>query len=78
MADVVKPLNWTRVFNVCCATILVGAETVGGGAAAGWALAGMLKMGDVWVNGFLYAGAVAGLFAAVAFFRAAKRNEPWR
>ena len=80
MADAAeqKPLKGLNVFNVCCATILVGAETVGAGAAAGWALAGMFRLGDGAMNTALYIGAALGVVGMAFFFRAAKRAEPFR
>lgn len=77
MADA-APINWTNVFNVVCATILVGAETVGAGAAAGWAVAGILKLSDTTTTALFAIGAVGGVALMIAFFRSAIRAEPFR
>ena len=38
-----RPINWTNVTNVVCATILIAGETITTGAAGGWALAGLIR-----------------------------------
>ncbi|MBN8944413.1 MAG: hypothetical protein J0H01_33205 [Rhizobiales bacterium] len=73
-----RPINWTNVTNVVCATILIACETIGTGAAGGWALAGLLKMGDQAIHVAVGIGSLIGLAATVAFYRSAVRAEPFR
>jgi len=69
--------NWTNVFNVIGATVIVGSEAVGAGGATGWALASLLSLGDRAVLIATLVGVAIGLVAAVAFFRSAHRAEPF-
>ena len=79
MSDAAKKpvrINWTNLVTVGSACILVGAMIVGLGLATGWALAGMLGLGEIgaWVLEALFAAvAVVGI---VAFWRMAVRVEP--
>lgn len=73
-----RPVKWTNVVNVTCATILVGSEAIAAGAAAGWAAAGLMRLGDNALMIALGLGGVIGLVGSVAFFRSAIRAEPFR
>lgn len=73
-----RPINWTNVTNVVCATILIAGETIATGAAGGWAVAGLMKMGDQAVTAAVVIGALVGVAAAAAFYRSAVRAEPFR
>ena len=78
MSDTKKPgrINWPNLITVGSAAILIGTMIVGLGLATGWALAGMLGLGDIGalVLEVLFVGlAAAGL---VAFWRMAVRVEP--
>ena len=80
IADVpaIKPVNWTNALTLVSVGILVGAELLGAGAAAGWAIGGLLQIGDWATRG------LQGIFIALAtlgltfFIRAAMRHEPIR
>lgn len=78
MSEASRPIKWTNVTNVICATILVGAETIGAGAASGWAIGGMFKLDPMLTNAMLALGGVGGLAVMIAFFRSAIRAEPFR
>lgn len=69
--------NWTNVANVIGATVLVGCEAVGAGAATGWAFSSLLGLGDRFVTGATFVGIGLGLAGTFAFFRSARRVEPF-
>jgi hypothetical protein len=73
-----RPIKWTNVVNVVCASVLIACETIATGAAGGWAFAGLLKMGDQAVHVAVGLGSLLGLVGAVAFYRSAVRAEPFR
>ena len=69
-------INWPNLVTVGSAAILIGTMIVGLGLATGWAIAGMLGLGESgeWVLEVLFMGiAIAGV---VAFWRMATRVEP--
>jgi hypothetical protein len=79
MADAVrKPLRilWANLITVASAAILIGAMVVGLGIATGWAIAGMLGLGDTGttVIEVLFVGLAAVVI--VAFWRLATSIEP--
>ena len=69
-------LNTRNALTVIAATILVGVELLVAGVAGGWALAGMLGLGEVGAWVLEAAGAALALYIVVGFFRAANRVEP--
>jgi hypothetical protein len=80
MNDVVRRpgrIIWPNVITVVSAAILIGTVTVGTGLATGWAIAGLLGLG----NAAAYAlESLFGLLAVVivyAFVRGAMRIEPF-
>lgn len=76
MADPAPRFNPQNALAVIAAIVLVGSEVLAVAVAAGWALAGLFRLGDVlfWV---LEAAmiALAGL-GIVAFTRLALKAEP--
>jgi hypothetical protein len=70
--------NWTNVANVVGATVMVGAEAIGAGAATGWAFSSLLGLGERFVMGATAVGIGIGLVATFFFFRSARRVEPFR
>ena len=69
-------INWPNLVTVGSAAILIGTMIVGLGLATGWAIAGMLGLGEIGtiILVLLFTGvAVAGI---VAFWRMATRVEP--
>jgi len=72
------PINWTNAVTLISVAILVGAELIGAGAAAGWAIGGLFQLGDAITHaleGLLVLTALIGLYF---FLRAALSHEPIR
>ena len=69
-------INWTNTITVLSATILVGVELIVAGVAGGWALAGMLGLGDVGAYVLEAVGGALALYLVWAFYRVAVRHEP--
>jgi len=69
-------VNWPNLVTVLSAAILIGTEVVGIGLATGWALAGMLGLGEYGQYFFEALFALAALALVIAFVRAAARIEP--
>jgi hypothetical protein len=68
---------WANVITVVSAAVLVGTITIGTGLATGWAIAGLLGLGNapaLTLQSFFVAGAVVVVYA---FVRAAVRVEPF-
>ncbi|MDX6807184.1 hypothetical protein [Terrihabitans rhizophilus] len=61
--------------TVISATVLVAVELLVAGVAAGWALAGMLGLGEVGAWIFEGIGALIALYLIVMFHRTAVRNS---
>ncbi|WP_439575797.1 hypothetical protein [Phreatobacter sp.] len=72
-----RETNWTNVVNVIGATVLVGCEAIGAGAATGWAFSSLLGLGERFVMGSTAVGIGIGLLGTFAFFRSARRVEPF-
>jgi hypothetical protein len=71
-----KRTNWTHTITVVSLTILVAVELLVAGVAAGWALAGMLGLGEIGAYVLEALGAAVALYLVWAFFRTAARHEP--
>jgi hypothetical protein len=72
-----RRIIWVNVMTVLSAAILIGAEVFGAAFAGGWAIAGLLDLGDYGhyaLQGLLF---VLGLAVMGAFIRAARRIEPF-
>lgn len=69
-------LQWGNVLTVLSATVLVATQAIATAVAAGWAVAGLFRLGDigeyVLIGGF---GALA-VYVSVLYFRRAARIEP--
>ena len=73
-----QPINWRNALTLVSVAILVGAELIGAGAAAGWAIGGLFQLGETITHaleGLLVTTALVGLFF---FLRAALAHEPIR
>src|SRR5579863_8587560 len=42
-----RPINWPNAVTLASVAVLVGAEFVGAGVAAGWAIGGLFLLGDL-------------------------------
>jgi fatty acid desaturase len=73
-----RRIVWVNVMTVLSAAILIGAEVFGAAFAGGWAIAGLLDLGQIGsyvLRGLLF---VLGLIVMAAFIRNAQRVEPFR
>jgi hypothetical protein len=81
MSTVERPLsrriNWTNVITVLSAAVLIGAEVFGAAFAGGWALAGLLGLGEYGVYVLQTVFFVAGMLVMASFVRNARRIEPF-
>ena len=72
------PINWTNATTLASVAVLVGTELIGAGGAAGWAIGGLLQIGETLTHlleGVLILFALTGLYF---FLRAALAHEPIR
>jgi hypothetical protein len=72
------PINMTNAVTLASVAVLVGTELVGAGGAAGWAIGGLMGLGDLLTHlleGALILLALVGLYF---FLRAALAHEPIR
>jgi len=72
------PINKTNALTLESVGVLVGTELIGAGGAAGWAIGGLLQIGETLTHlleGVLILFALTGLYF---FLRAALAHEPIR
>ena len=72
-----RRVNWTNVTTVLSAAILIGAEVFGAAFAGGWALAGLLGLGQYGVWALQVMFFLIGMAVMLSFVRAAQRVEPF-
>ena len=72
-----RRINWTNVITVLSAAILISAEVFGAAFAGGWALAGLLGLGQYGVYALQVVFFIAGMFVMASFIRAAQGVEPF-
>ena len=72
-----RRINWVNVSTVLSATILIGAEVFGAAFAGGWAVAGLLNLGQYGVYVLQALFFLVGVAVMVAFVRNAQRVEPF-
>jgi hypothetical protein len=66
-----RPINWRHLTTVLSVMVLVGTEVFGVALAAGWAIAGLLELGDV--VGY----ALMGLFSLAALYAMVQLWQRW-
>jgi hypothetical protein len=73
-----RPINWRHLTTVLSVMVLVGTEVFGVALAAGWAIAGLLELGDV--IGYVWMGlfSLAALYAMVQLWQRSTAVEPLR
>ena len=78
-ATVTRPrrILWPNVLTVMSAAILIGAEVFGAAFAAGWAVATLWQLPQMYEHILQAAFSLLGLMVMAAFIRAAKRAEPF-
>ena len=72
------PINTANAVTLASVAVLVGTELIGAGGAAGWAIGGLLQLGDTLTHlleAVLILFALTGLYF---FLRAALAHEPIR
>jgi hypothetical protein len=73
-----RPLNWTHVATIVSVMVLVGTEVFAAALAGGWALAGLLELGDVVGHALMAAFSLAALYVMVLLWRRSTAIEPIR
>lgn len=72
------PINWTNAVTLASVAVLVGTEFIGAGAAAGWAIGGLMQLGETFTRLLEGALILIALYALYRFLRAALAHEPIR
>ena len=72
-----KRIRWDHVTTVISAAILLGAELIGAGLAAGWALAALFEASWEWELAFEGVFALLALYGIYRFVVRAKQVEPF-
>ncbi len=72
------PINWTNALTLASVAVLVGAELIGAGGAAGWAIGGLFQLGATLTHGLEGALILLALVGLYYFLRAALAHEPIR
>ncbi|MFG1393404.1 hypothetical protein [Xanthobacter agilis] len=71
-------VNWSNVLTVASAAVLIATQAIATAVAAGWALAGLLNLGDMGEYGLMALFSLVGIYASFAYLRVASRAEPLR
>jgi len=72
-----REIIWINVLTVVSAAILISAEVFGAAFAGGWAIAGLLGLGEYGGYALQIAFSIVGLLIMASFVRAAQRVEPF-
>ena len=72
-----RRIRWDNVSTVVSAAILLGAELIGAGLAAGWALAALFQASLMWEIIFEGAFALLAVYGIYRFVVKAKSVEPF-
>ena len=71
-----RRIRWDHVSTVLSAAILLGAELIGAGLAAGWAIAALFDANWLWELVFESAFGLLALYGIYRFVMKAKSVEP--
>jgi len=71
-------INTKNLITLISVGILVGTEFIGAAIAAGWALAGLLQLGNTIALVFMVAFGLVSLYALFEFMKRAVSLEPIR
>jgi hypothetical protein len=72
-------VNWQNLVTVISVLILIGAEVFGVALAAGWAIAGLLELGETVSYVLMALFCLFGIYAMMILWRRAVAVEPiWR
>lgn len=69
-------INWLNLSTVASAAILIGTMLFGLAYATGWALGGLLGLGEIGAYFFEVVFSLLAALAMFAFLRSANRAEP--
>lgn len=69
-------MNIRNLLTLASVTILVGVEVLGASLALGWALGGILQLGQMVTQGIIAVCLLSGAWATWKFFLMARRVEP--
>lgn len=72
-----RRIRWDHVSTVVSAAILLGAELIGAGLAAGWALAALFEASWHWEIAFEGLFALLALYGIYRFVKKAREVEPF-
>jgi len=72
------PINWRNAITLISVAVLVGTEFIGAGAAAGWAVGGLMQLGDLLTRALQALCVAVMIYALYRFLRAALSHEPIR
>lgn len=72
-----RRIRWDNVSTVTSAAILLGAELLGAGLAAGWAIAALFEASWVWELIFEGIFALLAIYGIYRFVKKAKSIEPF-
>ncbi len=72
-----RRIRWDHVSTVLSAAILLGAELLGAGLAAGWAIAALLDASLIWEMIFEGLFGLLALYGIFRFVMNAKQVEPF-
>lgn len=72
-----RRIRWDHVSTVISAAILLGAELIGAGLAAGWALAALFEASWEWEVAFEGLFGLLALYGIWRFVQQARRVEPF-
>jgi hypothetical protein len=78
VSETPAPSSLSRALTLTAATVLIATQTIAAAVAGGWAIAGFLGLGDYGAYALEALGLCLGLWAVVAFVRAALKNDPLR
>src|SRR4051794_34868682 len=68
--------HWGSFWTIVSVMILVGAEVFGVALAAGWAIAGLLELGDIVSYVLMGLFSLLGLYVMILLWRRATKVEP--
>ncbi len=71
-----RRINWSNAITVGCAAILIGTQTFVAAIAAGWAVAGILGIGEIGGYVLEVACLIPAAWALVWFVKSASKVEP--
>jgi hypothetical protein len=72
------PINTANAVTLASVAVLVGTELIGAGGAAGWAIGGLMGLGETLTHALEGVFILCALIGLYFFLRAALAHEPIR